>query len=80
MFVPDLSIKVVLMFCIVMIEPPHDKTNKITSATSEASDQPGHPPSLTRVVAVRSWVAKDPSFLHVDRGDSGQIGLMPRQV
>ena len=28
------------------IEPPHDKTNKITCALSEDSDQPGHPPSL----------------------------------
>ena len=28
------------------IEPPHDKTNKVTCAPSEDSDQPGHPPSL----------------------------------
>ena len=27
-------------------EPPHDKTNKMTFALSEDSDQPGHPPSL----------------------------------
>ena len=27
-------------------EPPHDKTNKMTCATSDDSDQPGHPPSL----------------------------------
>ena len=27
-------------------EPPHDKTNKMTCAPSEDSDQPGHPPSL----------------------------------
>ena len=34
-------------------EPPHDKTNKIACAPSEDSDQPGHPPSLIRVYAVR---------------------------
>ena len=33
-------------------ELPHDKTNKMTSVPSEASDQPGHPPSLIRVFAV----------------------------
>ena len=34
-------------------ELPHDKTNKMTCAPSEDSDQPGHPPSLIRVFAVR---------------------------
>ena len=34
-------------------------------APSEDSDQPGHPPSLIRVFAVRS-MAKDPCFLHAD--------------
>ena len=41
------------------IVPEHDKTNKMTSAPSEVSDQPGHPPSLIRVFAVRMkkpWV------------------------
>ena len=27
-------------------EPRHEKTNKMTFAPSEDSDQPGHPPSL----------------------------------
>ena len=35
-------------------EPPYDKTNKMAFALSEDSDQPGHPPSLIRVFAVRS--------------------------
>ena len=35
-------------------EPPHDKTNKITCAPSEDSDQPRHPPSLITVLALRS--------------------------
>ena len=35
-------------------EPPHDKTNKMIYMPSEDSDQPEHPPSLTRVFAVHS--------------------------
>ena len=31
----------------------HDKTNKVACAPSEDSDQPGHPPRLIRVFAVR---------------------------
>ena len=31
---------------LAMYEPSHDKTNKMTCAPSEDSDQPGHPPSL----------------------------------
>ena len=49
-------------------EPAHDKTNKMACAPSEDSDQPGHPPSLIRVFAVRS-IAKDPSYLHADSED-----------
>ena len=35
-------------------EPRHDKIKKNECAPSEDSDQPGHPPSLIRVFAVRS--------------------------
>ena len=35
-------------------EPAHDKTNKMACAPSEDSDQPGHPPSLIRIFAMRS--------------------------
>ena len=35
-------------------EPPRDKTNKMACAPSKDSTQPGHPPSLIRVFAVRS--------------------------
>ena len=38
----------------MIIEPHHDKTNKMACAPSEDSDQPGHPPILIRVFAVRS--------------------------
>ena len=43
-------------------EPPHDKTNKTTFVPSEDSDQPGHPPSLIRVFAVRSMGSLGPNF------------------
>ena len=45
------------------IEPPHDKTNKMTCAPNEDSDQPGHPPSLIRAFAFRLkevWVINYP--------------------
>ena len=41
-------------------EPQHDKTNKMTCAPSEDSDQPGHSPSLIRVFAVHSMGSKGP--------------------
>ena len=43
-------------------EPPYDKTNKMTVVPSEDSDQPGHPPSLIRVFAVRSMGSLGPNF------------------
>ena len=41
-------------------EPLHDKTNKMTCAPSEDSDQPGHLPSLIRVFTVRSVGSQGP--------------------
>ena len=49
--------------CVGKIEPPHDKANKMACTPSEDSDQPGHPPSLIRVFAVRmkkAWVLSYP--------------------
>ena len=45
------------------IEPRYDKTNKMICGPSEDSDQPGHPPSLIRVSAVRlkqTWALSYP--------------------
>ena len=53
-------------------EPPHDKTNKMISAPSEASDQPGHPPSLIRVFDVRSVGSWGPNI-----SSCGQRRLWP---
>ena len=55
--------KSILFACHIKYEPPHDKTNKMACASSEDSDQPGHPPSLIRVFAVRmkeAWVLSYP--------------------
>ena len=38
---------------LIQSELQHDKTNKMISVSSEDSDQPGHPPSLIIVIAVR---------------------------
>ena len=55
-------------FCIKFV-PPHDKTNKMTCAPSEDSDQPWHPPSLIQSLSLcAQWEAKDPRFLHADSG------------
>ena len=53
----------------LIIEPVHNKTNKMTCAPSKDSDQPGHPPSLIRVFTVRmkkAWVVSYP--LSAQRG------------
>ena len=42
-------------------EPPHDKTNKMSYASSQDSDQRGHPPSLIRIFTIRlkkAWIFK----------------------
>ena len=53
----------VLPSLLVSFEPPHDKTSKMACVPSEDTDQPGHPPSLIRVFAVRmkkAWVLSYP--------------------
>ena len=57
-------------------EPPHDKTNKMTFVPSEDSDQPGHPPSLIRVIDVRSMGSLGPNF----GSDSDQTGWKTRLI
>ena len=47
-------------------EPPRDKTNKMTVHAAK-TDQPGHPPSLIRVFAIRmkkAWVLSYPLCAH----------------
>ena len=49
-------------FCHFKFELHRDKTNKMICAPSEDSDQPGHPPSLIRVFAVRLKKARILSY------------------
>ena len=55
---------IIYSVCIILIfEPPHDKTNKMACAPSKDSNQPGHPPSLIRILTVRmkkAWVLSYP--------------------
>ena len=57
MYFVSISITVMLVVVVVVFfllyEPRQVKTNKMACASSEDSDQPGHPPSLIRVFAVR---------------------------
>ena len=46
----------------ITFEPAHDKPYKIACAPSEDSDQPGHPPSLISVFAVRSMGSSGPKL------------------
>ena len=51
------------VFPVIDFEPPPDKSNKMACAPREDSDQPGHPPSLIRVLAVlmkKAWVISYP--------------------
>ena len=41
-----------------IIDPAHDKTNKMAYAPSKDSDQPGHPPSLIGVCVKQAWVLR----------------------
>ena len=46
-------------------EPARDKTYKMACAPSEDSDQPGHPPSLIKVFAVRPMGSLGPIFFSI---------------
>ena len=56
------------------------KTQQTEYAPIEDSDQPGHLPSLIRVLAVHSVGNYGYNFLHVNSADSDQTELMPRLV
>ena len=58
-------------------EPPHDKTNKMTVHPTKTQISLGIRPVWSESSLCAQWVAKDPSFLHAD---SGQTGWMPRPI
>ena len=61
-----------------LYEPQHDKTNKITVRPAKTRISLGIRPVRSESSLCAQWVAKDPSFLHVDSEDSDQTGRMPR--
>ena len=65
---------------LLIIEPAHDKTNKINCAPSGDSGQPGHPPSLISIFVGPFWLAKDPVLLRAGSEYSDQGGRMPRLI
>ena len=62
------------------IEPVHDKTNKMTCAPSEYSDQPGHPLSLIRVFTVRMKTLGSLATYWAHSKGSDQTKRMPRLI
>ena len=61
-------------------EPRHDKTNKMSVRPAKTQISLGIRPVWSESLLCIQWVAKDPSFLHVDSEDSDQTGRMPRLI
>ena len=59
----------------VILELPHDKTNKMTVRPAKTQISLGFTP-VWSVFAVSQWVAENQSVLHADREDSDQAGRM----
>ena len=58
-------------------EPPHDKSNKMTCAPTEDSDQPGHPPRLISVFAICSVGSYGPSASSCGQRRLIRVGRCP---
>ena len=63
-----------------IIEPPRDKTNKVSVRPAKTQISLGIRPVWSESSLCAQWVAKDPSFLHADSEDSDQTGRMPRLI
>ena len=64
----------------LLIEPRHDKTNKISVRPAKTQISLGICPVWSESLLCTQWVAKDPSFPHADSEYSDQIGRMPRLI
>ena len=62
----------------IVLEPRHDKTNKISVRPSKTQIGLGIRPVWSKSSLCAQWIARDPSFLHADSEDSDQTGRMPR--
>ena len=69
-----------IIYTLIIIEPPHDQTDKMAYVPSEASDQPGHPPRLIRVFTSvwRKLGSLATHWAHSE--DSDQTGRMPMLI
>ena len=73
----------ILILCfsnILINEPPHDKTNKMTVHPAKTQLSLGIHPDWSESSLCAQWVAKDPRFLHADSEDSDQTGRMPHAI
>ena len=66
--------------CNIINEPWHDKTNKMSVCLAKTQISLGTRPVRSESSLCAQWVAKDPSFLHLDSEDSYQTGRMPRLI
>ena len=62
------------------VEPPHDKTNKMTVRPAKTQISLGIRPVWSESSLCAQWIGKDQSFLHADSEDSDQTGRMPRLI
>ena len=70
----------ILLILKYIIEPPHDKTIKMTVRPAKTQISLGIRPICSESSLCAQWIAKDPSFLHADSEDSDQTGRMPRLI
>ena len=68
------------LFTVIVFEPRHDKTNKVTVHPAKTQISLGICPVCSESLLCTQWVAKDPGFLHADSEDSDQTGRMPRLI
>ena len=61
---------------VYIIEPRHDKTNKMSARPAKTQISP----VWSKSPLCAQWVAKDPRFLHADSEDSDQTGRMPKLI
>ena len=63
-----------------IIEPPRDKTNKVSMRPAKTQISLGIRTIWSESLLCAQWVAKDPNFFHADSKDFGQTGRMPRLI
>ena len=79
----EAHLKPIMLYCPAVIlknEPRHDKTNKMSVRPAKTQISLGIRPVWSASSLCAQWVAKDPSFLHVDSEDSDQTGRMHRLI